>query len=138
MPENVIGAGFQPGGVKAIDSVTLCSWIAIRISMDEAGKLAAAIRERKLLVYGPSGNNSGLYRARGGAGSQRRALEYKTVATRLKTRAKELWGWVRTYNTLAEGLADQFLLVVPGLSGGFYLLLHTDSLLLEEILVCDV
>ena len=106
MPEIVIGAGFQPGGVKSIDSVTLCSWIAIRMSMDEAGKLAAAIRERKLLVYGPSGNNSGLYRARGGAGSQRRALEYKTVATRLKTRAKELWGWVRTYNTLAEGLAD--------------------------------
>ena len=106
MPENVISAGFGSGGVKSIDSVTLCSWIAIRMSMDEAGKLAAAIRERKLLVYGSRGNNSGLHRARGGAGSQRRTLEYKTVATRLKTRAKELWGWARKYNTLALGLAD--------------------------------
>ena len=106
MPETVIGAGFGSGGVKTIDSVTLCSWIAIRMSMEEVGKLAAAIRERKLLVYGSSGNNSGAYRARGGAGSQRRTLEYKTVKARLKTRAKDLWGWVRKYNTLAVGLAD--------------------------------
>jgi hypothetical protein len=107
MPDNVIDAGFPSGGgVNAIDSVTLCSWIAIRMSMDEAGKLAAAIRERKILVFGQHGNGSGTHRARGGAGSQRRTPEYKLLATRLKARAKELWGWVRKYNALAAGLAE--------------------------------
>jgi hypothetical protein len=106
MPENVIDAGFPSGGgVNAIDSVTLCSWIAIRMSMDEAGKLAAAIRERKMLVFGQHGNESGVHRTRGGAGSQRRTPEYKLLKNRLKARAKELWGWVRKYNELAAGLA---------------------------------
>ena len=106
MPDEILNAGFRAGGVKAIDSTTLCSWIAIRMSMDQAEKLAAAIRERKLLVYGPSGNNSGAHRAKGGAGSQRRALQYKCVSTRLKQRASQLWAWVRKYNALAKGLQD--------------------------------
>ena len=106
MPGNVIDAGFPSGGgVNAIDSVTLCSWIAIRMSMDEAGKLAAAMRARKILVFGQHGNESGVHRTSGGAGSQRRTPEYKLLQKRLKARQKELWGWVRKYNAVAAGLA---------------------------------
>ena len=106
MPETIIEAGFPPGGVKAIDSTTLCSWIAIRMSMDEAGTYAAAIRERKLAVYGPCGDHSGVHRARGGAGAQRRVVAYKCVKSRLKKRSSQLWAWVNKHNFLVKGLQE--------------------------------
>ena len=106
MPEKIIDTGFPSGGVKAIDSTTLCTWISIKMSMAEAGKLAAAIRERKLAVYGPCGDSTGVHRARGGAGTQRRVLAYKCVQTRLKKRSSQLWGMVRKYNLLAKGLLE--------------------------------
>ena len=90
--------------VQDVDVRAIAAYVGMIISVAQVGKLANAIRDRKILVYGPTGNNGVGSHAVGGTGGHRRARESKLVAKRLKQRRSELWKWAREHNSLIEQL----------------------------------
>ena len=110
LPTQLLDAAFtnENGSLRGDDAVdvrSIAMYVGMLISAAQVGKLSSLIRERKVRVYGRSGNNGASAHTTGGAGGHRKAPEYAHVAKQLKKKRAELWTWATKYNAVMASLA---------------------------------